>query len=90
MIALVCRKYSASYPTIQVEHCRLTLSKPTLKPSGTKRSKLEYHKSLSSFAFKLNLRRYIQPRITRTLLRALLDASKPLVGRCRLTLSNPS
>jgi hypothetical protein len=33
--------------------------KPTLKPPGTKRLKLKYHKLLSSSAFKFNLRRYI-------------------------------
>jgi hypothetical protein len=32
--------------------------KPTSKVPGTKRSKLEYDKPLSSFAFNLSLRRY--------------------------------
>ena len=32
--------------------------KPTLKVPGTKRLKLKYYEPLSSFAFKLNLRRY--------------------------------
>jgi hypothetical protein len=32
--------------------------KPTLKPPGTKRLKLEFDVLLSNFAFKLNLRRY--------------------------------
>ena len=32
--------------------------KPTLKAPGSKRLKLEHEKTLSNFAFKLNLRRY--------------------------------
>ena len=32
--------------------------KPTLKPPGTKRLKLEYDGLLSNFGFKINLRRY--------------------------------
>ena len=32
--------------------------KPTLKPPGSKRLKLEAEKLLSNFAFKFNLRRY--------------------------------
>jgi len=32
--------------------------KPTLKPPGSKRLKLEDEKALSNFAFKFNLRRY--------------------------------
>jgi len=32
--------------------------KPTLKPPGTKRLKLEYDVLFSNFAFKFNLRRY--------------------------------
>ena len=32
--------------------------KPTLKPPGNKRLKLEYDELLSSFAFSFNLRRY--------------------------------
>jgi hypothetical protein len=31
---------------------------PTLKAPGTNRLKVKYHKVLSSFAFKFNLRRY--------------------------------
>ena len=31
---------------------------PILKPTGTKRWKLEYDEMLSSFAFRFNLRRY--------------------------------
>ena len=33
--------------------------KPVLKPPGTMRLKLKYGKLLSSFASKINLRRYI-------------------------------
>ena len=33
--------------------------KPTLKPPGTKRLKLEYDEPLSSFAFNFKLRHYI-------------------------------
>jgi hypothetical protein len=32
--------------------------KPALKGAGTKRLKLKYHKLLSNFPFKFNLRRY--------------------------------
>jgi len=35
--------------------------KPTLKPPGTKRVKLEYDGLLSSFGFKFDLRRYTKP-----------------------------
>jgi hypothetical protein len=38
--------------------CRLTPSKPVLKASGPKRSKLKYDRLLSTFAFDFNLRRY--------------------------------
>jgi hypothetical protein len=34
--------------------------KPMLKAPGTERLKLEYHESLSKFAFNFNLRRYNQ------------------------------
>ena len=50
----------AAAATIQVERCRLTLSKPVLKPPRTKRLKLKYDKSLLKFAFKFHLRRYVQ------------------------------
>ena len=33
-------------------------NKPTLKPPGTKRLKLEYDEQLPNFGFKFNLRRY--------------------------------
>jgi hypothetical protein len=42
----------------KVGRCRLTLSKPTSKGTGTQRLKLEYGRLLSSFALNFNLRRY--------------------------------
>jgi len=58
--------------------------KPTLKAPVNKRLKLEYDELLSRFAFKFNLRRYIVG----------FDGDGQrglhLVGRCMLTLSNPS
>ena len=51
--------------------------KHTLKAPGTKRLKLNYDKLLSNLAFTIKLRRYIQGRVVN------------VVGRCRLTLSNP-
>ena len=44
---------------ILVGRCRLTLTIPKLKAPGTKRLNLNYDALLSSFAFKINLRRYI-------------------------------
>jgi hypothetical protein len=64
--------------------------KPTLKAPGTKRLKLDYDEPLSEFAFKFNLRRYntvvhVHPSL------GLAAGGVPLtVGRCKLTLSNPS
>jgi hypothetical protein len=53
--------------------CRLTLSNPrcNLKAPGTERLKLEYDKLLSSFAFRVNSRRYIPAFAMRT---ELIDA----------------
>ena len=54
--------------------------RPMLKASGTKRLKLNYDKLVSSFASKLNLRRYIKVTMG--------DVSTEiptLVGRCRLS-----
>ena len=51
--------------------------KPMLKPPGTKHLKLECDELLSIFAFNFNMRRYTE--------NAFID----LVGRCRLTLSDP-
>jgi len=57
--------------------------KPTSKAPGIKLLKLKYEKSLSNFAFKLNLRRYIEGHFT------CVECGKTPVGRCRLTLSKP-
>jgi hypothetical protein len=46
--------------------------KPNLKPPGSKRSKLECDILLSSYAFKFNLRRYIQA-IVAVLVSVLVD-----------------
>jgi hypothetical protein len=55
--------------------------KPTSKAPGTKRlklkAKLEYHKLLSSFAFKFNLRRYILEACLR------FDVTAALIFACR-------
>jgi hypothetical protein len=59
--------------------------KPKLKPPGTKRLKLEHFTLLSTFAVKLNLRRYIKEvNIVDT-----PGTNVILVERCRSTLSNP-
>ena len=55
--------------------------KPTLKAPGTKRLKLTYHKLLSSFAFKFNLRRYLEV--------APVDHDDAKMGCCRLNGWNP-
>ena len=55
--------------------------KPTLKPPGTKRLKLEYDELLSNFAFKFNLRRYGLVLASA----ALLKYDSTSVGRRRLT-----
>jgi len=57
---------------------------PMLKASGTKRLKLKHEELLSSFAFNFNLRLYILNLQSAAGLTAL-----DLVGRCRLTVSNP-
>jgi hypothetical protein len=60
--------------------------KPKLKVPGTKRFKLYYDAPLSIFAFNFNLRRYTLVEMT-----PADDARVAAeVGRCRLTLSNPS
>jgi len=53
---------------------------PVLKPPENTRLKLKHFETLSNFAFKINLRRYIQ---------AVDDATTTVGRRCRLTLSNP-
>jgi hypothetical protein len=56
--------------------------KPKLKPSGTKRSKVNCDIQLSTFAFKFNLRRYNQAgggwRLRRGAWRAALAAAATL------------
>ena len=66
--------------------------KPTLKAPGTKRLKLQYDEPLSSFAFKFNLRRYNQgfQDVLRILRGPQCLGRLHWVGRCRLTLWNPS
>ena len=78
--------------------------KPTLKAPGIELSKLKYDESLTTFAFKFNLRRYkwdkyIVPQSLKPGLNfiahhwgryGMLEMRRRLkVGRCRLTLSNP-
>ena len=55
--------------------------KPTLKPPGTKRFKLNYDVLLSNFAFNFNLRRYPEAAA-----KVRAEARRVMVGRCRLTL----
>jgi len=71
--------------------------KPRLKAPGSKRLKLKYDILLSSFAFKCNMCRYIMEGAERGHVAVeAADASAAAfvealpVGRCRLTLSNPS
>ena len=68
----------------EVGRCRFTLSNPRLTAPVNKRLKLEYGEPLSSFAFKFYLGRYTEGEMLRAV-KALNE-----VGRCRLTLSNPS
>jgi len=58
--------------------------KPTLKAHRTERLKLTHDEPLSNFAFRFNMRRYTEREL-------LLSPSfgPTVVGRCRLTLSNP-
>jgi hypothetical protein len=58
--------------------------KPKLKPPGTKGLKLNCDTPLSTSAFKFNLRRYTVGGVYKS------NGKNHLVGRCRLTLSNPS
>jgi len=53
--------------------------KSKLKAPGTKRLKLKYDNLLSSFAFKFNLRLYMEEIVYQR-----------QVGRCRLTVSKPA
>jgi hypothetical protein len=61
--------------------------KTVLKAPGTVRLKLKYDDLLSSFAFKVNVRRFTKEEARAAEARAAAAAA---VGRCRLTLSNPS
>ena len=74
--------------------------KPTLKAPGTKRLKLKYDEVLSNFAFRFHLRRYTTDGVlvhaffmhgtgADAAVVAELKALTRVVGRCRLTLSNP-
>jgi len=56
--------------------------KPAFKAPGSMLLKLRYDGPLSNFAFKFNLRRYIQAEG-----KALRKAEEDKVGRCRLTVS---
>jgi SNF2 family DNA or RNA helicase len=72
--------------------------KPTLKTPGTKRLKLTCNKLLSNAAFKFELRHcnkvliFSQFTMMLDMLEEFCNARGHayLVGRCRLTLSNPS
>jgi len=73
--------------------------KSKLKAPGTGRLKLMYENLLSNFAFKFNLRRYISAlRFLTSSMGVGVDfvigttkivSAISLVGRCRLTVSNP-
>jgi len=65
---------------VQVDHIKFTLKAPV-----TKRYKLKYDGPLSNFAFKFNLRRYTVLRLVKWRWFDRLG----MVGRCRLTPSNP-
>ena len=59
--------------------------KPVLKGPKTKRLKQKVDESLSSFAFKFNLRRYTEGvKLHTATLSTLVERCK--VGQCRLTL----
>jgi len=63
--------------------------KPTLKAPVTMRLKLKYVTSLSSFAFKFNLRRYNTADLAEAAAVLVVGgAVNSTAGRCRLTLSN--
>ena len=64
--------------------------KPTLKAPETKPFTLKCDKLLSNSAFNFGLRRYIPGAFVTLVVSEGLEVYLPLVGRCRLTLSNPS
>ena len=61
--------------------------KPTLKAPEAKRLKLRYYELLSKLASNFDLRRYIEAELINIALERL--RRNRVVGRCRLTLSNP-
>ena len=65
--------------------------KPTVKAPGTKRLKLNCDAPLSNVAFNFELRRYTKAGLASAVLAGLEAGAdvQALVGRCRLTLSNP-
>jgi len=65
--------------------------KPTLKPPGTERLTPKCETPLSDFAFKFYLRHYNAELRHLAETRIVLSgfSKQHLVGRCRLTLSNP-
>jgi len=64
--------------------------KPTLKAPGTKRLKLRCDVLLSTSAFKFKLRRYTMEDEDDDMIPPRQHDGDTTVGRCRLTLSNPS
>ena len=52
---------------------------------SSQRLKLEYHKMLSLFAFKFNLRQYTQEIIAKCKAKWGRSPENPKVGMCRLT-----
>jgi uncharacterized Zn-finger protein len=65
--------------------------RPTLTVPGSKRLKLKCDELPSSFAFNFDLRRHTKEHITESILTLACPRCKQafVVGRCRLTLSNP-
>ena len=69
-------------PYTTVRRCRLTLIRPTLKASGTKRLNLEHEKVLSNYAFNFNVRWYTTGSLPHSpqFIRALSDIEEITVG----------
>ena len=68
---------------------RLTVSKPVLKlgsAHGFQRMKLQYHETVSNFAFKFNLRRYTA---VFGFTSNFMAGKTPMVGRSRLKPADP-
>jgi hypothetical protein len=68
---------------VQVEPMKRVLTAPR-----TTRLKSQYDTLLSNVAFGFNLRRYISEKL-KNFASELRASGSTLVGRCRLTLSNP-